>query len=97
MAFWAAALPIIKALAGGAASGAAGAAVTKAGSKKHLPPVTGNTPIMPPASGGETDDLVKAILMANIKEQYADKEEGEEAREEQAQAVAQDVAEAAKR
>ena len=53
--------------------------------------------MMPPVAGGQSNDMVKAILMANIKGQYAKKESGEEAREEQAKAVAKDVAGAAKR
>jgi hypothetical protein len=53
--------------------------------------------MMPPVAGGQSNDIVKAILMANIKEQYADKEDKEEAREAQAKAVAKDAAGAAKR
>ena len=100
MGFWAAALPILKAVGAAAASGAAGAAVKKAGDKKNLPPVTGGAPMMQPVPGSQQDEMVKAILMQNLKDQT---EKGEalenevEALEEQAKAVAKDVAEATKR
>ena len=100
MALPAALIPILAATAGGVASGATSAAVTKAGSKKHLPPVTGGTPMMQPVAGSQQNEMVKAILMNNLKaqsERREDKEDKEEAMEEQAKSVAKDVAEAAKR
>ena len=97
MAFQAALIPIMKAMAAGAATGAASAGVAKAGSKKHLPPVTGGAPMMAPPAGSQQSDIVKSVLLQHLKEEYADSDDKEEAADAQAKAVAKAVAEAAKR